>query len=97
MDLSAEEAQTKKLMSDACNRVYALFDSAKLTGFGLHSFTNTDRITGLFTDDAADAQELVRWKELDVPLTAVPVHTAGDDRQRPRRTHTTTAPRSRHP
>ena len=79
MDLSAEEAQTKKLMSDACDRVYALFDSAKLTGFGLHSFTNTDRITGMFTDDAADAQELVRWKELDIPLTAVPVHTTGED------------------
>ena len=38
MDISAEEAQTKHVMAAACDEVHGLFDSTKITGFGLHPF-----------------------------------------------------------
>src|SRR5690349_9374849 len=38
MDSSAEEAQTKHVIATACDEVHGLFDSAKITGFGLHPF-----------------------------------------------------------
>ena len=38
MDVSAEEAQTKHVMAAACDEVHGLFDSTKITGFGLHPF-----------------------------------------------------------
>ena len=51
MDISAEEAQTKRVMAAACDEVHGLFDSTKITGFGLHPFAATERVTGLWTDD----------------------------------------------
>ncbi len=55
MDISAEEAQTKHVMAAACDEVHGLFDSTKITGFGLHPFAATERVTGLWTDDEAPA------------------------------------------
>ena len=55
MDISAEEAQTKHVMAAACDEVHGLFDSTKITGFGLHPFAAADRVTGLWTDDEAPA------------------------------------------
>lgn len=71
MDLSAEEAQTKRFMATACDRVYGLYDSSKIGGFGLHSFADTASITGMFTDDEADPRVLTEWGDLGIPLTAV--------------------------
>ena len=45
MDISAEEAHTKQFMAQACDTVYGLFDSSKVNGFGLHSFTPSTDIT----------------------------------------------------
>ena len=55
MDISAEEAQTKHVMAAACDEVHGLFDSSKISGFGLHPFAAADRVTALYTDDEAPA------------------------------------------
>ncbi len=73
MDISAEEAHTKLFMAQACDQVYALFDSSKVNGFGLHSFTAAKHIAGMYTDDRALPGFVAEWAALDVPLTRVPV------------------------
>src|SRR5919107_5620274 len=55
MDISAEEAQTKHVMAAACDEVHGLFDSSKITGFGLHPFAGSERVAALWTDDEAPA------------------------------------------
>ena len=71
MDISAEEAQTKHVMAAACDEVHGLFDSTKITGFGLHPFAATERVTGLWTDDEAPAEFVTEWRD-----RGVAVHTA---------------------
>jgi DeoR/GlpR family transcriptional regulator of sugar metabolism len=73
MDFSGEEAQTKASLTQACDQVYGLFDSSKVTGFGLHSFAPTGAISGLYTDDAVPAEFVQQWRGLGVPVTTVPV------------------------
>ena len=80
MDISVEEAQTKKYMSNACDRVYGLFDSSKVGGFGLHSFTETSHITGLYTDQGVPTEDLAQWRRLGVKTTAVAVPETDTDR-----------------
>jgi DeoR/GlpR family transcriptional regulator of sugar metabolism len=71
MDISAEEARTKHVLAAASDAVYGLFDSTKITGFGLHSFAPTDRVTGLYTDDEAPPDFVADWRR-----RGVAVHTA---------------------
>jgi DeoR/GlpR family transcriptional regulator of sugar metabolism len=97
MDISVEEAQTKRFMADACERVYGLFDLSKVDGFGLHSFAAPDTITGLFTDDTVSGSFIDQWGALGVPVTVVPAlqnPPAGTGRRR-QFTGTSTAHRSR--
>ena len=75
LDVSAEEAQTKRFLAAACDRVYALFDSSKLDGFGFHSFAPPDEITGMYTDSAASPEVIAEWNTLSVPITTVPAIT----------------------
>lgn len=79
MDISAEEAQTKRFMADACDQVYGLFDSTKIDGFGLHSFADTTQIAGMFTDDGIRPEVKAEWDELGVSLTVVPTPAADPD------------------
>jgi DeoR/GlpR family transcriptional regulator of sugar metabolism len=71
MDISAEEAQTKHVMAAACDEVHGLFDSTKITGFGLHPFADTERVAALWTDDEAPAGFVTEWCD-----QGVAVHTA---------------------
>ena len=71
MDVSAEEAQTKHVLAVACDQVYGVFDSTKVTGFGLHPFAEAERITGLYTDDEAPPTFVSEWSG-----RGVEVHTA---------------------
>jgi DeoR/GlpR family transcriptional regulator of sugar metabolism len=71
MDISAEEAQTKRGLADSCESVYGLFDSSKVKGFGLHSFAAPSAITGLYTDDGAPRDFVDQWTELGVPVHVV--------------------------
>ena len=81
MDISHEEAQTKKYMADACDQVFGLFDSSKVGGFGLHSFAETDHITGLYTDAGVSADDMDIWRRAGLRTTAVPVPETGHDRR----------------
>jgi DeoR/GlpR family transcriptional regulator of sugar metabolism len=76
MDISAEEAHTKQFMAQACDTVYGLFDSSKVNGFGLHSFTPSTDITAMYTDDGATSEFVDQWRDLGVPLTTVPASAA---------------------
>lgn len=71
MDVSAEEAHTKQVMAAVCDEVHGLFDSTKVTGFGLHPFAPTERVTALWTDDEAPPEFVAAWRGRDVA-----VHTA---------------------
>jgi DeoR family transcriptional regulator of aga operon len=71
MDISAEEAQTKHVLATACDEVFGLFDSTKVTGFGLHAFAAPERVAGLYTDDEAPAAFVAEWR-----ARGVAVHTA---------------------
>ena len=73
MDISAEEAQTKHFLAQACDQVFGLFDSAKINGFGLHAFAAPDQITGLYTDEDAPSEFVKEWDALGVPVTMAPV------------------------
>jgi DeoR family transcriptional regulator of aga operon len=75
MDISAEEAHTKQFMADACDQVFGLFDSSKVGGFGLHSFTATKDIAGLYSDDDVSAEVVEDWAGMGVPFTTVPVES----------------------
>jgi DeoR family transcriptional regulator of aga operon len=72
MDISAEEAQTKHIIAEACEQVYGLFDSSKINGFGLHPFAATERVSGLYTDDEAPAEFVDQWRARGVVVTTAP-------------------------
>jgi DeoR family transcriptional regulator of aga operon len=80
MDISGEEAQTKAAMAQACDEVYGLFDSSKVSGFGLHSFAPSGSITGMFTDANVPQDFVIQWKQVGVPVTAaLPEPQAADN------------------
>lgn len=72
LDISAEEAQTKRSMAAACDSVYGMFDSSKATGFGLHSFVVPGELTGIFTDDGISSEVVSEWESAQVPVTVSP-------------------------
>jgi len=73
MDLSSEEAQTKQVIVGACNEVYGLFDSSKINGFGLHSFSAIDQITAMYTDDGVDSAVVALWAHLGTTVRTVKI------------------------
>jgi DeoR/GlpR family transcriptional regulator of sugar metabolism len=74
LDVSVDEAHTKRLLGAACDEVYGLFDHSKADRFALHSFVETDRITALYTDAGIDAAVVAEWREAGVEIrTAGPV------------------------
>ena len=72
LDLSAEEAQTKQFLVQACDAVYGVFDSTKVNGFGLHSFASVAQIDALFTDDGIDEATVADWAAHDVAVHVAP-------------------------
>ncbi len=86
MEMSAEEAQTKRFLADACDRVIGMFESGKISGFGLHSFAAVPAITAMYTDSAAPPDWLAEWEKLGVPVHLVPTDAEdGTDRNIPNR------------
>jgi DeoR/GlpR family transcriptional regulator of sugar metabolism len=71
LELSSEEAATKRSLISACNAVYGLFTSSKVGAFGLHAFAEPDELTGLFTDDDTDDGFVTEWASVGVPVTRV--------------------------
>jgi DeoR/GlpR family transcriptional regulator of sugar metabolism len=80
LDVSVEEAQTKHFMAAATDQIYGLFDSTKVHGFGLHSFCEPQKVTGLYTDDDVSKEFVDEWAQLGVPVTAVPAREAPSGR-----------------
>ena len=72
MDISAEETQTKQALAKSCAQIYGLFHSAKVYGFGLHSFALPSLVTGLYTDDDAPPEFARQWVDLGVKVTLTP-------------------------
>jgi DeoR/GlpR family transcriptional regulator of sugar metabolism len=73
LDVSIDEAHTKQLLAQACDEVYAVFDSSKANRFALHSFAPTERITGLFTDQDVPQGVVDEWAAVGVPTHVVTV------------------------
>ena len=76
MEMSAEEAQTKRFLTDSCERIIGLCDSSKFGGFGLHSFAAVEDITAIYTDDRVSATTAAEWEKLDVPLHLISIDRA---------------------
>ena len=85
MEMSAEEAQTKRLLADACERVIGMFESGKIGGFGLHSFAAVPAITAMYTDNQAPPGWLTEWETLGVPVHLVSTEAEETDYAVPRR------------
>jgi len=68
LELSSEEAATKRSLIGACNAVYGLFTSSKIGAFGLHAFAEPSQLTGLFTDDGTDDDFVAEWASAGVPV-----------------------------
>jgi hypothetical protein len=57
-------------MAAACDEVHGLFDSTKVTGFGLHPFAAPERIAGLWTDDEVPDDFVAEWRARGVAVHA---------------------------
>ena len=71
LELSSEEAATKRSLIGACNSVYGLFTSSKIGAFGLHAFAEPGQLTGLYTDDDTDDEFVAEWASVGVPVSRV--------------------------
>lgn len=76
LDISAEEAQTKRFMATACDNVYGMFDSSKVSGFGLHPFAGPSELAGLFTDDGVTQEVVADWDRVHVTVNIAVTHPA---------------------
>lgn len=71
LELSAEEAATKRALVAACDEVYVSLASSKIGTFGIHSYAAPQSVTRLFTDELASDEFVAEWDELGVPVTRV--------------------------
>jgi DeoR/GlpR family transcriptional regulator of sugar metabolism len=74
LDISAEEAQTKRSIAVACDQIYGMFDSSKVSGFGLHPFATPSELAGIFTDDEVSPEVVAEWESVRVPVTIAAPH-----------------------
>ncbi len=72
LELGLDEAESKRVLADACDEVYGVFASAKLSGFGFHSFVAPTGIAALITDDALPEAEVVAWAAAGVDVVRAP-------------------------
>ena len=71
LELSSEEAATKRSLIGACDAVYGLVTSSKVGAFGLHAFAEPGQLTGLFTDERTGDDFVAEWAAVGVPVTRV--------------------------
>jgi DeoR/GlpR family transcriptional regulator of sugar metabolism len=71
LELSSEEAATKRSLISACDAVYGLFTSSKINAFGLHAFAEPGDLTELFTDEHTSDDFVAEWAAVGVPVTRV--------------------------
>ena len=73
MELSPEEADTKKMLIRAATAVIGVFASTKITGFGLYPFAPPGELTELITDSGAGDEFVHEWAAVGVPVTRAPL------------------------
>jgi DeoR/GlpR family transcriptional regulator of sugar metabolism len=71
LELSNDEAITKRSLVAVCDAVIGVFTSSKVPGFGLHAFAHPHEITALYTDERADDAFVAQWAAVDVPVVRV--------------------------
>jgi DeoR/GlpR family transcriptional regulator of sugar metabolism len=71
LELSAEEAEAKRYMAAACDRIYALFSSTKIGQLGLHSFAPASSVSALFTDEHTPQDFVDSWTGLGVDVNLI--------------------------
>lgn len=71
LELSSDEANTKRSMVAVCDAVFGMFTSSKIRGFGLHTFAHPREITALYTDEHASDDFVDQWSAVDVAVIRV--------------------------
>ena len=77
LDMAVDEAQVKQYLTAHCRQVVALADSRKLGSFSLHAAVPPSRLTGLYTDSAADPAAVAALERAGVPVHLVDVPEDG--------------------
>lgn len=73
LEISLEEAESKRQLAKLCRRTYLLADATKFTSLGLHPWMPAERVSGIFTD--VDTPALAPWREAGVRIdTTEPAH-----------------------
>lgn len=79
LELGLDESESKRVLAEACKRVYGVFASDKADGFGFHSFCPADKVAGLITDSGIAADDVREWTDLGVPVTVVDIDGDSDN------------------
>lgn len=68
LERSYSEAETKRAIASAADRVIGLFDSSKAAGFGQHSVVPASAVDRLITDDEFSESDAAPWLALGVTV-----------------------------
>lgn len=71
LELSSEEAATKRALVGSCDEVHVSFASSKIDKFGIHSYAPPSGVTHLYTDELAPDAFVQDWAAVGVPVTRV--------------------------
>lgn len=71
LERSFSEAETKRAIALAANRVVGLFDSSKASGFGQHSVVPAVAVDRLITDDGFSELDAAPWLALGIDVDRV--------------------------
>ncbi len=72
LELSPEEAATKRALVASCDEIHVSFASSKIGRFGLTSYAGPSEVTRLYTDENASDAFVSTWERLGVGVVRVP-------------------------
>jgi len=81
LERSFSEAETKRMIASASERIVGLFDSSKAAGFGQHGVVPARDVDRLITDEAFADVEVERWRSLGVTVDRVRLPEHGGERR----------------
>ena len=71
LELSPEEAATKRTLAAVCDEIHVSFASSKIDKFGIHSYAAPQDVARLYTDEFAEDGFVQEWAALGVPVVRV--------------------------
>ncbi|THG29325.1 DeoR/GlpR family DNA-binding transcription regulator [Naasia lichenicola] len=71
LELSSEEAATKRALVAVCDEVHVSLASSKIGRFGINSFASASEVTRIYTDELADDAFLHEWEKVGTPVVRV--------------------------